>query len=63
MSKVEETVDNNVFKKILPKNKKHKSTFMKMTNLRIIRKQLVYVIGLSANIAFREVILNNVGFK
>jgi hypothetical protein len=56
MSKVEETVDNSVFKKILPKNsKKHKSTFMKMTNMRIIQKQLVYVIGLSANIAFREV--------
>jgi len=51
MSKVEETGDIS-----LSINKKSRTNnFSKLTNLRIIQKQLVYVIGLSYNYAFKEV--------
>lgn len=55
MSKVDdETGDISLNISLL--NKKSKSNnFSKLTNLRIIQKQLVYVIGLSYNYAFNEV--------
>lgn len=39
-------------------NKKHKNdvnSFNALSNLRIIQRQLVYVIGLSQNLAFKDV--------
>ena len=36
--------------------KKFQDTFGKMSNMRVIQKQLVYVIGLSANLAFKDVL-------
>lgn len=35
---------------------KFAGNFSKMSNMRVIQKHLVYVIGLSANLAFKEVI-------
>jgi hypothetical protein len=35
--------------------KKFTDNFTKMSNMRVIQKQLVYVIGLSANLAFKDV--------
>jgi hypothetical protein len=43
--------NNDFFKK----NNENQRSFLKNSNLRIIQKQLVYVIGLSANLAFKEV--------
>ncbi len=54
MSKVDETGDISANISLI--NKKTKpNNFSKLTNLRIIQKQLVYVIGLSYNYAFNEV--------
>jgi hypothetical protein len=39
----------------LQKVKKSKKNFSKLTNMRIIQKQLVYVIGLSQDFAFKDV--------
>lgn len=59
MSKVEVTGDNHSFSVNTKRNSKG---YSKMANMRIIQKQLVYVIGLSANLAFKEVItLLNIG--
>ncbi len=64
MSKVEETEDKNetVYYNYQNRNrytsiikKKINMNYYKMSNLRIIQKKLVYVIGLSSAIAFREV--------
>ena len=56
MSKVEETRESffssNIGKKI---KRKFNMSYPKMTNMRIIQKKLVYVIGLSANLAFKDV--------
>lgn len=46
---------NNFFSNF--SNKKKISNYTKMQNIRIIQKKLVYVIGLSAQIAFKEVYL------
>jgi len=54
MSKVDETGD--ISSSIFFSYKKEKiKNISKLTNLRIIQKQLVYVIGLSSNYAFNEV--------
>lgn len=57
MSKVDETGD---IKTVLPNNNSNKNTrhhnFVKLSNLRIIQKKLVYVIGLSYRYAFNEVL-------
>lgn len=54
MSKVDETGD--ISSSLNLGNKKGRTNnFSKLTNLRIIQKQLVYVIGLSYNYAFNEV--------
>ncbi len=54
MSKVEETGD--IYISLNTLNKKSKmNNFSKLSNLRIIQKKLVYVIGLSYNIYFKEV--------
>jgi hypothetical protein len=60
MSKVEDkTVDTigtvTVCSTKLQKAKKNKKNFSKLTNIRIIQKQLVYVIGLSQDYAFKNV--------
>jgi hypothetical protein len=61
MSKVEETVDSNSRTLQAKLSKKHKSIYSKMSNMRIIQKKLVYVIGLSSEIAFRDVHYSNLG--
>lgn len=54
MSKVDETGDiNSTLSNLIKKNRFN--NFNKLSNLRIIQKQLVYVIGLSFNYAFKEV--------
>jgi hypothetical protein len=65
MSKVEDkTVDTiktvlDTTNMKLTKTKKIKKNYSKMTNLRIIQKQLVYVIGLSKEYAFKDVNKNS----
>ena len=63
MSKVEDkTVDTiSTTNSMKPQKPKKKSkNFSKLSNMRIIQKQLVYVIGLSQDYAFKEVKLNNI---
>jgi hypothetical protein len=45
------------FPKTKNTKKKFTDNFTKMSNMRVIQKQLVYVIGLSANLAFKDVII------
>lgn len=57
MSQVDETGDISANISLINK-KARPNNFSKLTNLRIIQKQLVYVIGLSYNYAFNEVKIN-----
>lgn len=38
--------------------KRMQSNFAKMSNMRVIQKRLVYVIGLSTSLAFKDVIIS-----
>ncbi len=61
MSKNEETVETNFFDSSFKTPKiRHDMLFQKLSNMRVIQKRLVYVIGLSSNLAFKEVNLFNI---
>ena len=66
MSKNDETSKSGQSTKIKPSSKKNILAGMninKLTNMRIIQKHLVYVIGLSSGIANKEVKLNFINHR